>query len=336
MNMYRWIEQQIDAKTKKPLPILSFPAVQELGVTVAELVRSSELQAQGIRRLAEKYAMPAAFSYMDLSIEAEAFGAHCVYSDSEIPTIVGALISTPEQAAEQAVPPIGAGRTTVAIEGVKQICSLVTDRPVFANCCGPYSLAGRLMDVNEIMLLCYEDPDMVHDVLRKVTDFSIAYINAFKAAGANGVIMAEPLAGLLSPDLMAEFSSAYVKEIIDAVQTEEFIVIYHNCGPAVNRLIPEILSTGCRAFHFGDSIQMKEVLPQIPQNVLVMGNISPSRCFINGTPELITAETAALLAECTAWPNFLISSGCDIMPNTPADNVRAFFDTVENFYQTKA
>lgn len=42
--------------------------------------------------------------------------------------------------------------------------------------------------------------------------------------------MAEPLAGLLSPDLAEEFSAEYVKKIVEAVQTEEFLVVYHNCG----------------------------------------------------------------------------------------------------------
>ena len=44
---------------------------------------------------------------------------------------------------------------------------------------GPYSLAGRLLDMTEIMILCYEDPDMVEIVLEKATQFLIAYAIAF-------------------------------------------------------------------------------------------------------------------------------------------------------------
>ena len=46
---------------------------------------------------------------------------------------------------------------------------------------------------------------MVETVLEKVTEFLIAYTKAFKEAGANGVVMAEPAAGLLSPSLMDDF-----------------------------------------------------------------------------------------------------------------------------------
>ena len=48
------------------------------------------------------------------------------------------------------------------------------------------------MDVSEIMILCYEEPDMVHTVMEKVTDFLIAYCRAYEQAGANGVMIAEP------------------------------------------------------------------------------------------------------------------------------------------------
>ena len=49
------------------------------------------------------------------------------------------------------------------------------------------------------MLYCYDEPDMMHTVLEKTTEFITKYILAYKAIGAHGVVIAEPLAGLLSP-----------------------------------------------------------------------------------------------------------------------------------------
>lgn len=45
MNMFDWVDAMIAADKKTALPVLSFPSVQKMGVTVDELVRSSELQA---------------------------------------------------------------------------------------------------------------------------------------------------------------------------------------------------------------------------------------------------------------------------------------------------
>ena len=52
----------------------------------------------GMRLIADRYDMCASTSYMDLSVEAEAFGAHTVYGVDEIPTIIGKLIETEEDA----------------------------------------------------------------------------------------------------------------------------------------------------------------------------------------------------------------------------------------------
>ena len=79
----------------------------------------------------------------------------------------------------------------------------------------------------------YEEPEMVHTVMEKVTEFSINYCKAYKEVGANGVMIAEPLAGLMSPNLAQEFAHPYVKQVIEAVQDGNFAVIYHNCGDNV-------------------------------------------------------------------------------------------------------
>jgi uroporphyrinogen decarboxylase len=192
------------------------------------------------------------------------------------------------------------------------------------------------MDVSEAMMHCFEEPQMVHRVLEKVIAFSIEYCKSYKAVGANGVVIAEPLAGLLSPELAEEFSAPYVKKIIDAVQDENFIVIYHNCGGSTIQTIDSILSTGASAYHFGNAIQMIDMLPHIPADKVVLGNISPAGEFVGGTPESMREAVLALLEECSDYPNYVISSGCDIPPKTKWENIDAFFNAVEEFYSKKS
>lgn len=315
------------------MPILSFPSVQLLDISVKELIASSDMQASGMKMIADRIDSAAAVSMMDLSVEAEAFGASVRFSDDEVPTVVGTLITDEDEAEALVVPAVNAGRTGLYIEAIRKACAQIADRPVFAGMIGPYSLAGRLLDVSEIMILCYEEPDMVHTVLRKATDFLIAYANAYKETGAAGIVVAEPLAGLLSPSLMEEFASPYMKEIVDAVQTEDFAVIYHNCGNAVEMLADEIISCGAAAYHFGNAVNMKTMLEKMPSDVLVMGNIDPVGELRNGTPASVYAKTMALLTECSAHGNFVISSGCDVPPMAKWENIDAFFKAVHDFYQ---
>ena len=339
-NMYAWIEDQKAATAKKALPVLSFPSVQLLGITVRELINDSDLQAKGMKAVADRVPTAAAVSLMDLSLEAECFGSKIRVSDEEVPTVVGSLIDAEldederlEQAKALAVPAVGAGRTQIYIDAIEKAVGLITDRPVLAGVIGPFSLAGRLMDVTEAMIYCYDEPDMVHVLLQKATDFIIQYIKAYKAVGANGVVLAEPLAGLLSPGLAQEFSGDYCKQIVDAVQDESFIVVYHNCGNTAVLTMDSLLSCGAKAYHFGDAVDMAEVMEKIPSDVMALGNVSPAGEFRGGTPESIRQATWKVMQACCKYPNFVISSGCDIPPMSPWENIDAFFAAVDAFYQ---
>ena len=325
-DMKKWVAEMIAAPIKKPMPILSFPSVQLMGISVRELISSAESQAEGMKLIADRVDSSAAVSLMDLSVEAEAFGATIRVFEDEVPTVVGALVTDLNEAEALQLPVVGTARTGLYVEAIRQAVELITDRPVFAGVAGPYSLAGRLLDVSEIMILCYEDPDLVHCVMRKTTDFLISYISAYKVAGANGVVMAEPLTGMLSPALAEEFSVPYVKEIVDAVQDNGFIVIYHNCGDNVLRMADAIVSCGAAGYHFGNAIRMADILHCIPDDCLVMGNVDPAGEICNGTPESVKAATRKVLLECGHASNFCISTGCDVPPMSPWSNIDAFFE----------
>ena len=333
-NMKDWLKECIESPVKKAMPVLSFPGTQLIGHTVEEMVSDGNLQALCMEAIAKRYPTGAAFSLMDLSVEAEAFGSPVHYSPDEVPTVREALIHDMEEAEALSIPKVGAGRTGACVEGIQKAVELITDRPVLAGIIGPYSLAGRLLDMTEIMILCYEEPELVELVLEKATEFLVEYAKAFKAAGANGIAMAEPAAGLLSPGLIDEFSTPYVQKIREAVEDDNFIILYHNCGNIVP-LLSNIKSIQACAYSFGNAIDIEKALQVIPEDTLVIGNIDPAGVLRNGTPAMVRKETLALLTRCSKYRNFVIASGCDIPPMTPLANIDTFFRTVEEFYAGK-
>lgn len=333
MDMQKWVAGLIAAEKKKPLPVVSFPAIQVMGISVKDLIEDAGLQAEAMKIVADRLDTSASVSFMDLSVEAEAFGSEIRVSDEEVPTVVGSIVDEDSDPDDLVVPEVGAGRTGLYVEAIRRVVPLIDDRPVLAGVIGPFSLAGRLMDVNEIMPLCYEEPELVSAVLDKTTDFIIAYTKAFKEAGADGVVVAEPMAGLLSPDLMGEFSTPYVRRIVDEVQDEAFAVVYHNCGASVVKAHEQVFATRAAAYHFGNAIDMADIMPLVPADCVAMGNIDPAGEIKNGTPESVRAATTALMESCASYPNFVPSTGCDVPPMAPWENIEAFFDAVDSFYK---
>jgi uroporphyrinogen decarboxylase len=332
-NMYKWADDLKKVGYKKPMPVLSYPGIQLTGITVKEMVSDGYLQAKCMKAVADRFDSAVSMSNMDLSVEAEAFGAKVNYTDTEVPSITGVLLDSEEKINDLTIPAIGQGRTGEYIKAITLANTLINDRPILAGVIGPLSLTARLMDMTNMMIKCMLEPDTVHKLLEKVLEFLINYIMEFKNAGANGVIMAEPVAGLLSPEMCMEFSSTYVKTIIDAVETEEFLVVYHNCGNTVP-LVDSIIKTGARFIHLGNVIDLKQVIDRYPDNILILGNVSPPE-FFNGTEESVRNATLSVVNKLSEYPNWVASSGCDIPPMTPLSNIDVFFRTVKEYYENK-
>lgn len=330
--MDEWLKQIRIKKNKRAMPVLTFPVIQLLNTSVEKLISDSNLQSEALKLINQRCHPLAIMGFMDLSVEAEAFGANIRFSEDEVPTVVGSIVKSEEDAINLKVPKVGAKRTRIYLDAMKKAKQEIKDCPVFAGCIGPFSLAGRLLGVSEAMISCYDEPEMVHLVLKKATEFLINYLQAYKDLGIDGVFMAEPLAGILSPNLCDEFSSNYVKEIVSALDDDSFLVAYHNCGNNTLKMVDTILSTGCRLYHFGNAISIEQMLKLMPKDVMVMGNIDPVS-LKDASKEDVIAATNALLEAIGDVDNFVISSGCDIPPLAKWENIDAFMKTAQEYYQ---
>lgn len=319
------------ADKAKTMPILSFPSARLLGVTVSELLSSPEMQAKGMKSIQDRCPVSVGVSMMDLSVEAEAFGAEVRFFEDEVPVVTKGIIEDIEQVADIVVPAIGTGRTALYVQAVCEAKKQITDIPVFCGCIGPYSLASRLFDMTELMYACFDDEENTLLLLEKATQFIISYIKAFKAAGADGVVLAEPVAGMLSPNLAKQFSDPFVTRIFDAVQDETFVTVYHNCGNAVANMKENLSNLPADVFHFGNAVKLSEMLPAFSKDKVVMGNVDPV-LFRTGTAEEIQKQTKTVLEECSCFENFMLSSGCDIPADAKWENLDAYFKTVGGFY----
>jgi uroporphyrinogen decarboxylase len=326
--MGRFNELVLGSAKRLAMPIAVYPGLKLTGAKVRDVVTNPQAQSQASTTLHNRYHTPFALSAMDLSVEAEAFGCPIHMTDDEIPTAVGSIVANLEQARALAVPQAGDKRTKVYLDTIALLRQSPERSFVLGGCIGPFSLAGRLAGVSEVCGLTLTDPDLVHAVLEKCAEFLATYARAFKAAGADGLIMAEPAAGLLSPRGLATFSAAYVRRIVQAVEDGQFQVVLHNCGARLIHL-PAILESGPSAFHFGAPMDLVGALGKVPPSTVLCGNLDPTAIFLQSTPEQVAGKTVALLAATNAHPNFIISSGCDVPPGTPLANLDAFHAAVE-------
>ena len=335
INMTQWVADIIRQREVAAIPVMTHPGIEQNGHTVRQAVSDGNIHYEAVMTLAQQFPSAAACTIMDLTTEAEAFGAQIAFSDDAVPAVASRLISDIQSIYDLQVPSLSAGRIPQYLKANLLAASHLSPltshfSPLLSGCIGPFSLAGRLYDMSDIMVLIYENPDAAHTLLNKCTQFIQKYCEALKLTGANGVLMAEPAAGLLSNDDCLAFSSQYVKRIVDRVQDDDFIVILHNCGNQ-GHCTRAMVATGAAAYHFGNKCQMEEVIRDVPPTALAMGNLDPVSLFKDGTPEQMREATFDLLDKMRPYPNFVLSSGCDTPPHTPIENISAFFDALNEW-----
>lgn len=307
------------------MPIMTHPGIELIGKKVIDAVTDGQVHYQAVMALSKAYPTPpASTTIMDLSVEAEAFGAEIVFHDDDVPTVTGRLLTCAEQVMKLQVPDIGAKRVPQYLKAVEMAVKEL-DKPLFGGCIGPFSLAGRLYDLTELMMAMYLEPDTATVLLDKCTEFITAYCLEMKKRGASGVVMAEPASGLLSNEDCITFSTQYVKRIVEAVQDDSFAVILHNCGNN-GQCTDAMVQSGAAALHFGNAIDMKSVVDSVPANIVVMGNIDPVGIMKFGTPETVHTAVNDLLEIAKGHSNFVLSTGCDVPPAAPLENIAALFE----------
>lgn len=332
--MNKFIKQLLDSDKRIAIPIMTHPGIEAIGKKVFDAVTNGEVHYQAIRNVTETYNTAACTVIMDLTVEAEAFGCTISMPEHEVPSVTGRLVYDEESVNRLQVPSLSAGRMPEYLKANRLAIENIKDKPVLSGCIGPFSLAGRLYDMSEIMVGIYIEPDVIKTLLDKCTAYITAYCKELKSLGATGVIMAEPAAGLLSNDDCQEYSTVYVKQIVEAVQDDNFTVILHNCGNK-GQCTQAMIDSGAAALHFGNAVDMVATLEQCPSDLIVMGNIDPVGILKQASSEDVYRITSDLLAKTAGYKNFVISSGCDMPPLVPEANIKAFYKAVADFNGVK-
>jgi uroporphyrinogen decarboxylase len=314
------------------MPIGVYAGLEMTGATVRDAVSSAQAQFEAQSALHEHFHTPILLTAMDLSAEAETFGCQIRMTEDEIPTVIGRRATSLAEIQALPTPEPGDKRTRVHLETARSLTRLGNEFPVLGGLIGPFSLAGRIFGVSEALEATMTEPEMITALLEHATAFLIAYAKAFREIGAAGVIMAEPAAGLLSPNALAEFSSSYVRRLVDEVQTDGFTIVLHNCGARLAHL-QKILESGAEVFHFGAPMDLLAALSKVTPGgrepeVILAGNLDPTAVFHNSTSEVVHAQTCQLLKDTAAYRNYIVSSGCDIPPGTPIENLATFYQAV--------
>lgn len=207
-------------------------------------------------------------------------------------------------------------RHLAALRRGKELC----DKPIALGTFGPLTLAGYLMGAEELLVGLVEQPELVRAVLAGITGVLADWHRAGVQAGGDFLWVAEPMAALLSP----RHFRAFVRPCLAALFSPEAPAGFLHIPGDTTCLLPELTATGAQCLSLDKPVGMTRALAQVPQNVVLLGDID-AFLLLEGERAEVVQAVDTLRLEIAGHPNVIVSSGGGISPHTPYENIRELF-----------
>lgn len=309
------------------VPLAGFPGASLTQSTIKQNMFNAELQARSIYKLLEHIRPDAAFTMMDLSVEAGALGLPVRFPLTESATVEWHPVKEVADLEQyKVVDPMYDGRVWVFVETVRLLRKRL-EIPIGAYVCGPFTLAGLMMGANDIAMATIDAPQVVHATVNFCERVVIEYAKALQDAGAGLICILDPTAMMLSPKAFWEFAGRSVQNVVRHLDTR---TILHICGNT-EHLVAQMCETGVQGLSCDSLVDLPKVAKRVPRDVVIIGNLSPVGSLLRGSPEEVRRDTLAMLESMRAFDNFVVSTGCDLPPETPLANILAFMETARAF-----
>jgi uroporphyrinogen decarboxylase len=195
-----------------------------------------------------------------------------------------------------------------------------------------------LLGMENMMILMYEEPELVHAVLDHIVDFYLAVNEKLFAAAADvidifffGNDFGSQTGPLMGPALFDAFMAPQIRRLCDQARRFGLHTMMHCCG-SFFPLMPSIADAGVECLQSLQPItadmEPQALKASLGDRLIFNGCINSISTLIFGTPELAAADTRRVLGIMQPGGGYILSASHDyILEETPVENVLAMFDT---------
>ncbi len=205
---------------------------------------------------------------------------------------------------------------------------------VWGDQAGCWQHACCLMDVQDLIIETYENPDWVHRLLRVLLDKKLRFIEESLAGAKFDLIETGGGASsdtVISPKLHREFCLPYDREMHQAVHAAGLKTTYHTCGGMMH-ILDQIVENETDASETltppgcgGNITDPAAVRRAFDGRVALIGGMDQFNILTTGTPDRIRAEVRRLFEGFGADGGYILSAS-DHFFETPPENLRVYAD----------
>ncbi len=172
--------------------------------------------------------------------------------------------------------------------------------------------------------ILYQAPEMAHQLLQKITDSTIAYLQAQVVAGANLIQVFDSWAGILPPTQYAAFSVPYIRQICEAI-TDVPRTVFAKGAYFARSTFGEL---PCETVGLDWNMDIAESRRLVGNQKTLQGNLDP--CLLYAEGRTIAAETKKML-DAFGFQRHIANLGHGVYPDTDPEKVKVFVETVKAY-----
>jgi uroporphyrinogen decarboxylase len=302
------------------------------GVSVHDYTSDPRVLADSVVRYYERFRPDAVWVSADTWVSAQAMGARVGGVDPGQPWggLGPPFIQTAADLDRIPKPDPGTqGRYPFMLEALRLIVERLGQEVFVVGCFDqcPFSLASQLLGINEIMLKLHDDRPQVEAVMERCLDYGLAYGRAMGEAGADMLSGGDSPAGLIGPELYREMALPFEKRLISGLQAATGKpVSLHICGDSTP-ILKDMAGLGADVLEIDHQVDIAEAFRITGPDVAFWGNLDPVGLLARGAPGEVEDASQRLLetVRSSGHRRFVLSSGCTLALETPAENLEAMF-----------
>lgn len=296
------------------------------------LCRNPQLAAEVTLQPLERFDLDAAIIFSDILTIPDAMGLGLYFVDQE-----GPCFERPTQTAAsiEALPVLAEDGVPYVAEAIKLTKQQLQGRaPLIGFCGSPWTVATYMVEGKgrssfvTIKKMMFQEPALLQQLLKKVTQSSIAYLKSQIAAGADAVMIFDSWGGVLSHQDYQHFSLAWMKEMVSALKqyNANIPVILFTKGGGL--WLESMADSGCAALGLDWTVPLADAHARVGHRVALQGNLDPLTLLAG--PEVTAERVRGILAECPASMAHVFNLGHGLVPETPIESVQALIETVHS------
>ncbi len=313
-----------------------YQAVRAEAGDFMSLCRDPELACQVTLQPLKRYPLDAAILFSDILTIPDAMGLELYFTPGEGPKFRSSITCKADIDALKILDPEQElGYVMDAVRLIRR--ELNGAVPLIGFSGSPWTLATYMIEggsskaFTKIKKMLYCQPQLLHQLLDKLTYNVIEYLNGQIKAGAQAIMLFDTWGGVLTGSDYKQFSLFYMHKIIDGLYRENEgrkvpITLFTKGG---GQWLEAIAGTGCDAIGLDWTINIADARRRVGRQVALQGNMDPAILYACATR--IKQEVKSILADFGQGSGHVFNLGHGIHQDIPPENPAIFVNAVHSF-----